>query len=69
MLILTLCSEDLYQDLKTSLFERVTDKEASVRIQACDALCRLQSADNDVDEDGKTISQKLMSVLQYDSSA
>lgn len=64
------CSEDLYQDLKTALFERIIDKEASVRIQAATTLCRLQSADIDVDPtDGKTILQKLMWSLQYDPSS
>lgn len=63
-------SEDLYQALRTALFERIMDKEASVRIQAATALCRLQSADSDVDPtDGKTIIQKLMWSLEYDPSA
>ncbi|KAI9254666.1 nuclear condensing complex subunit [Sporodiniella umbellata] len=62
--------EDLYQDLKIALFERIKDKDASVRVQAATALCRLQSADNDIDPtDGKTILQKLMWVLQNDASA
>ncbi|ORE13224.1 hypothetical protein BCV71DRAFT_246469 [Rhizopus microsporus] len=62
--------EDLYQDLKAALFERIKDREAQVRIQAVTALCRLQGADIDVDPaDGKTILQKLMWILQHDSSA
>ncbi|CAO3677491.1 unnamed protein product [Umbelopsis vinacea] len=42
--------EDLYQKLKRCLFERVRDKEASVRIQAVTALSRLQNADDEEDE-------------------
>ncbi|RCH82003.1 hypothetical protein CU098_005489, partial [Rhizopus stolonifer] len=62
--------EDLYQDLKIALFERIKDKDSSVRIQAATALCRLQNADIDVDPtDGKTILQKLMWILQNDSNA
>ncbi|KAI8066111.1 nuclear condensing complex subunit [Thamnidium elegans] len=62
--------EDLYQDLRTALFDRIIDKEASVRIQAATTLCRLQSADADVDPtDGKTILQKLMWCLQNDPSS
>ncbi|KAI9245790.1 nuclear condensing complex subunit [Helicostylum pulchrum] len=62
--------EDLYQDLRTALFDRIIDKEASVRIQAATTLCRLQSADADVDQtDGKTILQKLMWCLQNDPSS
>ncbi|GAA5817114.1 hypothetical protein MFLAVUS_010654 [Mucor flavus] len=62
--------EDLYQDLRTALFDRIIDKEASVRIQAATTLCRLQSADADVDPtDGKTILQKLMWSLQNDPSS
>jgi condensin complex subunit 3 len=63
-------SEDLYQDLRTSLFERIRDVDATVRIQAATALCRLQSADTDVDEaDGQTILEKLISSLRFDNSA
>lgn len=63
-------SENLYQDLKEALFERFKDKEASVRMQTVTALCRLQSADTDVDpSDGKTILQKLMWALQYDPNS
>ncbi|KAI8986589.1 nuclear condensing complex subunit [Pilobolus umbonatus] len=62
--------ENLYQDLRTSLFERIKDKDASVRIQAVTALCRLQGADKDVDPvDGKTILEKLMWSLQHDTSS
>ncbi|KAI7867392.1 nuclear condensing complex subunit [Spinellus fusiger] len=62
--------EDIYQELKRSLFERIKDKEASIRIQAATALSRLQSTDTEIDEnDGKTIIQKLVWALQHDSSA
>ncbi|KAF7725065.1 hypothetical protein EC973_000472 [Apophysomyces ossiformis] len=62
--------EDLYQDLKQALFERIRDKEPPVRIQAATALTRLHGADTEVDEnDGKTITQKLLWRLQYDDSA
>lgn len=63
-------SEDLYQKLKKCLFERVRDKEAPVRIQAVTALSRLQNADDEEDEvDGRTVSEKLIDILQYDPSA
>ncbi|KAL0097913.1 nuclear condensing complex subunit, partial [Phycomyces blakesleeanus] len=62
--------EDIYQDLKRALFERIRDKEASVRSQAATALSRLQGADSEVDEvDGKTITQKLVWALRHDPSA
>ncbi|GAB5588119.1 chromosome condensation complex Condensin [Umbelopsis nana] len=62
--------EDLYQKLKRCLFERVRDKEAPVRIQAVTALSRLQNADDEEDEvDGRTVSEKLIDILQYDPSA
>ncbi|KAL0094770.1 hypothetical protein F4703DRAFT_1820560 [Phycomyces blakesleeanus] len=55
------------QDLKRALFERIRDKEASVRSQAATALSRLQGADSEVDEvDGKTITQKLVWALRHD---
>ncbi|KAI8141539.1 nuclear condensing complex subunit [Fennellomyces sp. T-0311] len=62
--------EELYQQLRAALFERIRDKEASIRIQAATALARLQSADDEVDEeDGKTITKKLLWLLQHDPSA
>ncbi|CAO3652827.1 unnamed protein product [Cunninghamella echinulata] len=62
--------EDLYQQLRCSLFERIKDKESSVRIQAATALSRLQSADDEPDpKDGRTITQKLIWILQCDPSA
>ncbi|CAO3691481.1 unnamed protein product [Umbelopsis ramanniana] len=61
--------EDLYQKLKKSLFERVRDKEYSVRIQAVTALSRLQNADDEEDEvDGRTVSEKLIDIMQHDPS-
>ncbi|ORZ19383.1 nuclear condensing complex subunit [Absidia repens] len=63
-------SEDLYQDLKSALYYRIKDKEASVRIQAVTALSRLQSADDEPDQkDGLTIIQKLTWILRHDASA
>ncbi|CAO3650504.1 unnamed protein product [Cunninghamella blakesleeana] len=62
--------EDLYQQLRSVLFERIKDKEGSVRIQAATALSRLQSADDDPDPvDGRTIRQKLIWIIQCDPSA
>ncbi|CAM0139960.1 unnamed protein product [Umbelopsis sp. WA50703] len=62
--------EDLYQKLKKCLFERVRDKEASVRIQAVTALSRLQNADDEEDEaDGRTVSEKLIDIMQHDPNA
>ena len=56
--------------MRTALFDRIRDKEASIRIQAATALARLQSADDEVDQsDGKTITKKLLWLLQHDPSA
>lgn len=61
-------SEDLYKDLRTSLLEAYFDKEASVRAQACTALCRLQG-DPEIDPvDGQTIIEKLMWSVRHDPS-
>ncbi|KAI8334445.1 nuclear condensing complex subunit [Chlamydoabsidia padenii] len=62
--------EDLYQDLRTALFQRIKDRETSVRIQAVTALSRLQTADDEPDTiDGLTISEKLSWILRHDASA
>ncbi|KAI8072616.1 nuclear condensing complex subunit [Gongronella butleri] len=61
--------EDLYQKLKKVLFERIRDKEASVRIQAANALSKLEISDEEPDaSDGLTISQKLINLMRMDSS-
>ncbi|ORX63182.1 hypothetical protein DM01DRAFT_1331258 [Hesseltinella vesiculosa] len=62
--------EDLYQQLKMVLFERVRDKEPSVRIQAANALSKLEISDEEPDPfDQMNISQKLIHLLRTDSSA
>ncbi|KAI9319753.1 nuclear condensing complex subunit, partial [Dichotomocladium elegans] len=62
--------EALYQNLRNALFDRIKDKEAPIRIQAATALARLQNADEEVDEkDGRTITAKLLWLLQHDPSA
>ncbi|KAI8375873.1 nuclear condensing complex subunit [Blakeslea trispora] len=61
--------EDLYQDLKSHLFESHLDKDAGVRAQAVTALCRLQSDDEVNPSDGQTILDKLMWSVRHDPSA
>ncbi|CAK1366470.1 Condensin complex subunit 3 [Cercospora beticola] len=69
----------LFHQLRQELLKRLHDKEASVRLQAVYGLGRLAAEvegdedeeDSDSDEDlgGKTVLNKLLNVLQNDSSA
>ncbi|KAM3417354.1 hypothetical protein BST61_g5604 [Cercospora zeina] len=69
----------LFHQLRQELLKRLHDKEASVRLQAVYGLGRLaaevdgdeEEEDSDSDEDlgGKTVLNKLLNVLQNDSSA
>jgi condensin complex subunit 3 len=62
--------EDLFSLLKTSLLERVRDREPNVRVQAVIALAKLQNAtsgEDDAEDDAAT--RALMDAMAHDSSA
>ena len=63
-------SEEIYEELRTALLDRVNDKETFVRVQAVIALCKLCGA-----EDRSTLSEGqpvaldvLLEILAHDSS-
>lgn len=58
--------EDLFEDIKVALMERVMDKEANVRLHAACALTRLQDCGSD--EENLIISEKLLYMLKRDPS-
>ncbi|KAG0227520.1 hypothetical protein BGW42_002912 [Actinomortierella wolfii] len=59
--------DDLYQQLKESLMERIRDKEAAVRVQAVFALSKLQGGDEE--GDGDSVVQKMLDVMRHDPAA
>ncbi len=61
--------EKLFQTLKSFLLSRARDKESAVRVQAVIALTKLQTADDDEDEDSEEIKQALIETLRFDPSA
>ncbi|SPO20133.1 related to Condensin complex subunit 3 [Ustilago trichophora] len=61
--------EKLFQTLKSFLLNRAKDKESPVRVQAVIALTKLQTADDDEDEDSQDIKQALIETLRFDPSA
>lgn len=65
------CSDDLYADLRSSLLERVQDKEASIRTQAVIALSKLQTGEETIEmgPDEVPLVEVLADVLQLDPSA
>lgn len=65
-------SDDLFETLKTSLLERVNDKESNVRVQAIVALAKLQQAageDEDAADEEDEVNETLVWMLRNDSSA
>lgn len=64
-------SDDLYADLRSSLLERVQDKEAPIRIQAVIALSKLQKGEETIEmgPDEVRVVEILAEVLQLDLSA
>ncbi|TFK65897.1 ARM repeat-containing protein [Pluteus cervinus] len=63
-------NEDLYTDLRSSLVERVTDKEASVRVQALIALSKLAGTEdpNELEEGEPTVLEILLDAMSFDSN-
>ena len=73
-------SDNDYASLKSSLVERLKDKEAPVRVQAVVALSKLQNPDelddladhdeeNDSDEDEDNPTRMLLEIMKHDPSA
>jgi hypothetical protein len=71
LLLMVVCSEDLYMLLRSSLLARINDKEAPIRVQAVVALSKLcGSEDPDEVEDGEpTAIEVLTEVMSGDPSA
>ncbi|KAF9586163.1 hypothetical protein BGW38_009060 [Lunasporangiospora selenospora] len=64
--------DDLYNQVKDSLMERVSDKEAAVRVQAVFALSKLQGGDDEgeLGENAEdSVAQRLVDLMQHDPSA
>ena len=49
--------------------ERVTDKEAAVRVQAVFALSKLQGGDEDAGDNEDNVVKKLLDMIQHDASS
>lgn len=64
--------DDLFEDLRDSMFARSYDKDASTRLKAVLALCRIQSSAEDGEEESaeeKQLQELLLSLIQNDPSA
>ncbi|KAG6826590.1 hypothetical protein H0H92_015229 [Tricholoma furcatifolium] len=63
--------EDTYKKLRTSLLDRLNDREAPVRLQASIALSKLSVAEDpsEVAEGEQSMLEVLQDTLQYDPSA
>lgn len=61
--------EDFFQKLKKFLLDRARDKESAVRVQAVIALTKLQSTEDNDDQESEQIRQSLIETLRFDPSA
>ncbi|KAL6308311.1 nuclear condensing complex subunit [Sparassis latifolia] len=63
--------EDLYLSMRTSLLERIRDKEPPIRAQTVLALSKLAPSENiaELEEDETSIQELLLDTLTYDTSA
>lgn len=64
-------STDIYAELRSSLLDRLNDKESSVRVQAAIALSKLASTEqvDDLRDDEQLLEDTLAESLAYDPSA
>jgi condensin complex subunit 3 len=64
-------SEDLYQKLRSSLLDRVYDKETPVRVQAVIALSKLcgSETEEDTEEGEQTATEVLLDIMAQDPAA
>lgn len=62
-------SEDLYTNLRTALLDRISDKEAPIRVQAVIALSKLCGSEDPAEiEEGPSAIEVLGEVLSTDPS-
>lgn len=61
-------SEDIYGILRTSLLERVRDKETTVRVQAAVALSKLCGSEEDPREEPNN-TEVMIDIMKYDTAA
>ncbi|KAJ5803772.1 uncharacterized protein N7518_000075 [Penicillium psychrosexuale] len=61
--------DELYHAIRQGLLRRLRDKEASVRVQAVLGLGRLAGDDGEGDDDNSALLEKLIEIMQNDTSA
>ena len=61
-------SLDLYNKLKLQLFQRLREKDPAVRVQAVKAISGLQTSEGLEDEEGRSVEDVLLEMMQYDPS-
>ncbi|KAJ5641921.1 hypothetical protein N7490_005921 [Penicillium lividum] len=61
--------DELYHTIQQGLLKRIRDKESSVRVQAVLGLARLAGNEEDDDGNGTALLEKLIEIMQNDTSA
>ncbi|KAF5856613.1 hypothetical protein ETB97_007086 [Aspergillus alliaceus] len=61
--------DDLYHTIRQGLLKRIRDKEPAVRVQAVMGLGRLAGNEDEDDEDSAALVEKLVDIMQNDTSA
>jgi condensin complex subunit 3 len=64
-------SEEVYQDLRAALLDRINDKESPVRVQAVIGLSKLCGSEEpgDVEDNEQTATETLLDLLAHDPAA
>jgi condensin complex subunit 3 len=70
-ILMFLCREDIYKELRGALIERVNDKEIPVRVQAVIAISKLCGTEHpsEVSKGEQTVSDMLIDILAHDTSS
>ncbi|KAE8350475.1 nuclear condensing complex subunit [Aspergillus coremiiformis] len=66
---LEMIDDDLYHTIRQGLLKRIRDKEPAVRVQAVMGLGRLAGNEDEEDEDSAALVEKLVDIMQNDTSA
>ncbi|KAG6903032.1 hypothetical protein C0995_007465 [Termitomyces sp. Mi166 len=66
---LGLVDEEVYSELRSSLMDRINDREVNVRVQAVIALSKLSGTEGPSEEGEQTVQDLLSDIIKHDSSA
>ncbi|KNZ72836.1 Condensin complex subunit 3 [Termitomyces sp. J132] len=66
---LGLVDEEVYSELRSSLMDRVIDREVNVRVQVAIGLSKLSGTEGPSEEGEQTVQELLLDIMKHDASA